>query len=53
MVVFVVGVNEPLDWYHTISTGCMVVFVVDVNEPLDWYYTISTGCDGHVCGWCE
>ena len=22
MVVFVVGVNEPLDWYDTISTGC-------------------------------
>ena len=22
MVVFMIGVNEPLDWYHTISTGC-------------------------------
>ena len=22
MVLFVVGVNGPLDWYHTISTGC-------------------------------
>ena len=22
MVLFVVGVNEPLNWYHTISTGC-------------------------------
>ena len=21
-VVFMVGVNEPLDWYHAISTGC-------------------------------
>ena len=55
-VLFVVGVNGPLDWYHTISTGCngpQWTIVVGVNGPLDWYHTISTGCNGLVCGWCK
>ena len=48
-----VGVNDPLDWYHTISTGWDGCAYGRVNEPLDWYHAISTWCDGRVYGQCE